>query len=227
MAEQNNIRYHVDFDLVPSIYHKNPGEFALSFSANAEEMLANIYTYIYSHIKPDHFWQRRPKFSKTDFQVLRKKYPDGLSITYVLLPPLTDQSLVYCTAYAVTIWKNEAHFYTIEQSVTGTSCIGSVAKDGTHINYGSKALSVEENLAFIHSLELRIMERITPDIYREYKPDGTYIEYRGIDSVITQHKEVKPDGSYVEYRRDPQSEYAQISQYAPNGNLIKQCYTKA
>lgn len=198
MAEVRPIRHQIDFQLIPALYHKDPKAFAVTFALAAGELLANIYTDVYKEIKPKHFWQKSRQFSKEDFKVRKELYPDGVHIIYVTLPPVDDGSHVYCTAYALVIGDNEAKFYTVEKSVFGTTCIGTVDENGHHINLGDAGSSTEENMEILHGFEM--------------------VEE---DSTVEVQKTVNPDGSYVEVITDHRNNRAEIKEYDAHGNWVR------
>lgn len=151
MTQKPIIRYKLDFQLLPILFHTDKKEFSKVFMEFPAELLAEMYTQVYETAFSGQPGQMPRIFSESDFSVRRKTYPGGAKICLVLLPPLTgeDGSHVYCTAYAMAVSGNFIQLYTIEKSVFGTTCIGTVDKDGNHINLGDAGKTVEENLTRI------------------------------------------------------------------------------
>lgn len=202
MVETRPIRYHIDFDIIPSLYHKDPESFAEAFAMGADELLAKIYTDVYKESDSNCSGETGRQFSKTDFRVFTKIYYFTPSIHYVTLPPSEDGSHVYCTAFALTVKKDKVNFYTIEKSVLGTTCIGTVDQNGHHVNFGPAGHSVAENIEIIRRIE-RHQKEISP---------------------IEVNKTVNPDGSYMECILDKERNVAEITEYDANGELTRTTY---
>lgn len=153
MAQQV-IRHTIDFELIPTLFYNDRKAFSEGFLNYPEGLLAEIFNQVYDHIFKETPRSRRKIFSKRDFSSYKKSYRDGATICLVTMPAPEpeDSSHVYCTACAIAVRGTNAQLFTVEKSVFGTTCIGSVAEDMTHINMGNAEETVEKNLARIAQL---------------------------------------------------------------------------
>lgn len=199
MAEKNTNLYVLHFQFIPSLFHKDKDAFMMAFGLAPDEFMAKVYTEVYQAVKPKHFWQRKKIYPKENFKPYKKLYPDGTMISYVALPEMKDDSHVYCKAYALVMTSDGRKFYTIEESVFGTTCIGTVDENGHHISFGKAGNSVEENMEILHGFEVD-------------EEDESSVEIR---------KNVNPDGSYAEVITDHRNNRVEIREYDAQGNWVR------
>lgn len=203
MADKNSNLYLLHFQLIPALYHKDKDAFMIAFGLAPDEFLANIYTEVYQQIKPKRFWQRKKVYPKEEFKAYKKLYPDGIMVSYVTLPEMEDGSHVYCTAYALVMASEETSFYTIEKSVFGTTCIGTVDENGNHINLGHAGNSPEENMEILHGFEVTDEESAV-EVMKTVNPDGSYVDVisdRKTNRIEIQHCDAQGDNVERVYGR--------------------------
>lgn len=202
MSESVPIRYQIDFHLIPSLFHHDKYRFSEVFAEAADEFLAYVYNRADIASKQEVFVHSLKYDAKSHFTVYQKDHPGGIRIIYVTLPPVDDGSHVYCTAYALVLVKGEPNFYTIEESVFGTTCIGTVDQEENHINMGDAGKSVEENMEILYSF---------------------FANVNGKPAIET-NETVHPDGSRTVTILDNRTNKGEIHEYDPKGNLIRTTY---
>lgn len=151
MADKRQVRAEIDFRLIPKLFYMNKDAFSMTFLNAPQRFLAQIYNDFYKRVTST-FFQRAKYFSEKDFSVEIKTFPSNIKIVYVSLPPIEDRSPVFCTAYALVVCHKDTSFYTIEDSVLGTTCIGTIDEDGNHINYGPAGSSPKENMDILYQM---------------------------------------------------------------------------
>ena len=130
MAEVRPIRHETDFRVVPQLYHNDKAAFGQILLSDACAFLARVYTQVLEGNKTGR-WAKVKKYKASDFRATKTPFPGG-TLVWVDLPLKEDGSHVWATAYAVVIpEEGEAPLYQVEQSVFGTSCIGSVDPQAT------------------------------------------------------------------------------------------------
>ena len=166
MAEVRPIRHETDFRVVPQLYHNDKEAFGQIMLGDAGAFLARVYTQVLDGTKT-HRWSKTKKYKASDFHVTKTPFPGG-TLVWVDLPLKEDGSHVWATAYATVIPEGgEARLYQVEQSVFGTSCIGSVDPQGNHINHGPLGTH-EETVSRVLELALgrdprKAQEPLLPD----------------------------------------------------------------
>ncbi|MBQ3488833.1 MAG: hypothetical protein IJA71_11165 [Clostridia bacterium] len=152
MAEVRPIRHETDFRVVPQLYHNDKTAFGQIMLGDAGAFLARIYTQVLEGNRTSR-WAKIRKYKASDFRVTKTPFPGG-TLVWVDLPLMEDGSHVWATAYAAVVPdQGEAQLYQVEQSVFGTSCIGSVDAQGNHVNHGPLGTQ-EETVSRILELTL-------------------------------------------------------------------------
>lgn len=164
MAEVRPIRHETDFRVVPQLYHNDKAAFGQILLGDACAFLARIYTQVLEGNKTSR-WAKVKKYKASDFRATKTPFPGG-TLVWVDLPLKEDGSHVWAVAYAVVIPEDgEVRLYQVEQSVFGTSCIGSVDPQGDHINHGPLGTH-EETVGRILELALGRDPRKAPEPLR-------------------------------------------------------------
>jgi len=148
----NKTRYTIDFDLVPSLFHKDPTTFHKAFPTMLGMLLPGVYNESFKKSQP--FWKRSTTFGPKDFPYTRQAFPDGIIVEFVSLPPATDTSPMYCTAFALVSRGDTLRFYTVERSALNTTAIGTVDANGGHHNFGPGGRSRQEDMELVHAVFL-------------------------------------------------------------------------
>lgn len=161
MAEVRPIRHETDFRVVPQLYHNDKAAFGQILLGDACAFLARVYTQVLEGNKTGR-WAKVKKYKASDFRATKTPFPGG-TLVWVDLPLKEDGSHVWATAYAVVIpEEGEVRLYQVEQSVFGTSCIGSVDPQGNHINHGPLGTH-EETVSRVLELALGRDPRKAPE----------------------------------------------------------------
>lgn len=150
MAESEPIRYMIDFKFIPELFYKEKWKISEVF---IKEFLAASYTAAYKAIKPRFFWQRPKQFSARDFKIY-DMYRDGTRLYYVALPPVDDSSDCFCAAYVIVLYSEECRLFTVEKSIYGEDCIGTIDENNQHILLEHATDSVENNMEIIYEYVL-------------------------------------------------------------------------
>ena len=147
-------RYTLDFRLIPETIQNQAETFIKSCLQHREEYMAYLFNNYFQNICIDN----RIQYTPGDFCITENKMSGKDRILYIELPQQYYDSTVYCTAYAIAYSTSmfgkiqKARFFSVEGSVFGTGCIGSVHPNGQHINYGDAFPSRGENLTAIYKL---------------------------------------------------------------------------
>ena len=147
-------RYNLDFRLIPETIQKQAETFIKNCLTNREEYMAYLFNNYFHSLCKDN----SVRYTPGDFRITDNKMSGKDRILYIELPRQYYDSTVYCTAYAVAYRVSlfgkiqNARYFSVEGSVFGTDCIGSVHPSGRHINYGDAFPTRDENLAAIYKL---------------------------------------------------------------------------
>lgn len=145
----DDARYMLDFVLMPDIVRKDGWKIVFMLLYEKEEFVCTIFN------KVLHDMAGQPAvYTKEQFRVTEHRISEQQRALYIELPPAADSSAICCTAYVITYSERAGgfeavRFYTIEKSTRGTTCIGAMGSDGSHINYGRAYPTAEENIAAI------------------------------------------------------------------------------
>lgn len=150
----NDLRYYLDFIVMPTIIHNSQGKSVEFFLKGAGAAFASIYNKVY-----DENGCGKP-FGWLDF--LCRHIQDGENgMIYVTLPDTPKDASMICTHMAITyrITNNTigaARVFNIEKSAFGSTAIGEMVIDGvgmhSHVNYGFAADTDDENIERIQHL---------------------------------------------------------------------------
>lgn len=204
MPENMPIRYQIDFQMIPSLFYENKDGFRTHLLMAPESILADVYTNAHRKLQGGTPGLRFITFRPVDFLVQKRSYSSDRQLVYVSVPkPAEDDgSHVYCEAFALVSVGDTISLYTVEKSVFGTSCIGSVDRTGSHHNLGSVGKSTKENVEMLckHFLE-----------------DAGKVLFERIETL-------QPDGGKVAMMINYESNTAEIHEYDSNGDLTKTTY---
>ncbi|MGN1007348.1 MAG: hypothetical protein ACI4PV_00235 [Butyricicoccus sp.] len=150
----NNMRYYVDFILMPTLVHNGQGKVVEFFLKGAGAAFASIYNKAYNEKgcgKP---------FGWLDF--LCRHIQDGENgMLYVTLPDTPNDAFMICTHMAIAYRVKDgaisaARLFHIEKSAFGSTAIGEIVIDGvgahSHVNYGTASDTDDENIESIQKL---------------------------------------------------------------------------
>ncbi len=204
MPENMPIRYQIDFQMIPSLFYENKDGFRTHLLMAPESILADVYTNAHRKLQEGAPGLRFITFRPVDFLVQKRSYSSDRQLVYVSVPkPAEDDgSHVYCEAFALVSVGDSISLYTVEKSVFGTSCIGSVDRTGSHHNLGSAGKSTKENVEMLckHFLE-----------------DAGKVLFERIETL-------QPDGGKVAMMINYESNTAEIHEYDSNGDLTMTTY---
>lgn len=204
MPENMPIRYQIDFQMIPSLFYENKDGFRTRLLMAPESILADVYTNAHRKLQGGTPGLRFITFRPVDFLVQKRSYSSDRQLVYVSVPkPAEDDgSHVYCEAFALVSVGDSISLYTVEKSVFGTSCIGSVDRTGSHHNLGSAGKSTKENVEMLckHFLE-----------------DAGKVLFERIETL-------QPDGGKVAMMINYESNTAEIHEYDSNGDLTMTTY---
>ena len=204
MPENMPIRYQIDFQMIPSLFYENKDGFCTRLLMAPESILADVYTNAHRKLQGGTPGLRFLTFRPVDFLVQKRSYSSDRQLVYVSVPkPAEDDgSHVYCEAFALVSVGDSISLYTVEKSVFGTSCIGSVDRAGSHHNLGSVGKSTKENVEMLckHFLE-----------------DAGKVLFERIETL-------QPDGKKVAMMINYESNTAEINEYDTNGDLTMTTY---
>lgn len=147
-------RYMLDFKLMPETMQNQAETFIKTCLAHKGEYMAHLFNSYFHNMCKDTSITYRPQ----DFNVSDNKMSGSDRILYIELPDQRYDSTVWCTAYAVAYSKSffgairNVRFFTVEGSLFGTTCIGSMNAEGEHVNYGDAYPTRGANLNAIHRL---------------------------------------------------------------------------
>ncbi len=155
--ERNNVRYMLDFQVIPGIIADDGQTFILNLLAFEELFICDLFNRYYDQMNPTYFPENPKKFEIDEFTISTREYGGRNRITYVSLPSEFDGSILICRGYAFAYEKygmriDNIRYFTIEQSTVGTSCIGSMSNDGIHSNYGSQGKTINETIEKIAAI---------------------------------------------------------------------------
>ena len=160
--EAADIRYIIDFRFMPEIIANQGEDFIKNCLARKEECMCCLFVNLYGKMLRGVSYDSSIKgFKPNQFGVTHKIAENGWEVLYITLPEDPFGAQMYCTAYAVAFrrsrgnsfvfWKknekiSDICFFTVEKSIFGTDCIGSMTTEGDHLNYGSSTGSAEGDI---------------------------------------------------------------------------------
>lgn len=154
----NNVRFQLDFGMIPKIFYKDPVDFVVRTRRVKGEFICALYNRYYEVLNPMYFPENPKCFTPGDFTV--GECVLGKAHFFIIgLPREHEGSLEYCTQFIVA-WRNgvfgmkEPRLYAVERTPLGLLTVGAMEPDGTHTTLG-EAGTEEENLALIAKAAFR------------------------------------------------------------------------
>lgn len=156
-GELNNARYQLDTAIIPKIFHKDPSDFVIRCLRAKDGYLCALFNRYYDFVNPVFFIDSYKHFEVSDFSQTEHSFDGNKRILYIHLPTEHQGSLNYCTAYVFAYEKKffgpkNAKFYTIEHQFGGGEHIGSVDKEGNHVDFGASSGTKEGDIARIQEM---------------------------------------------------------------------------
>lgn len=149
--EFDNVRYELDFIFIPKIFYRDKVNFIKSLLNKKGIMFYEFFTRYYNMMNPVLYKGCPKTFRKDEFSVIEFAVSNSKHVLYVTLPNEHRGSRAYCTAYAYTFEKTlfgfkNIQFFTVEQSIYNTNCIGTMTEDKSHLNFDGASNDVRENI---------------------------------------------------------------------------------
>ncbi len=148
----NNVRFQLDFGMIPKIFYKDPVDFVLRTRRVKGDYICALWNRYFETLNPMYFPENPKKFNPVDFTV-REAAQRKVHFFLITLPGDHEGSLEYCTEYYIA-WRKgvfgmkNPRLYALERNLGGVMTIGAMEPDGTHTTLGS-AGTAQENLALI------------------------------------------------------------------------------
>ena len=148
----NNVRFQLDFGMIPKIFYKDPLDFVLRTRRVKGDFICALWNRYFETLNPMYFPESPKHFTPGDFQV-RESSAEKLQFFHITLPTDHEGSLEYCVAYIIAYRKGlfgmkAPRLYALERNLGGVVTIGAMEPDGTHTTLG-RAGSEAENYALI------------------------------------------------------------------------------
>lgn len=148
----NNVRFQLDFGMIPKIFYRDPVDFVLRTRRVKAEFICALWNRYYETLNPMYFPENPKHFTPGDFS-LREAVRGKLHFLIITLPRDHEGSLEYCTEYCIAYRKGpfgmkKPRLYALERNLGGFLTLGATEPDGTHTTLGP-AGTEEENLALI------------------------------------------------------------------------------
>ena len=150
----NNVRFQLDFGMIPKIFYKDPLDFVLRTGRVKGEYICALWNRYFETLNPMYFPENPKHFSPADFCV-REGAVDKLRFYRITLPGDHEGSLEYCVEYIIAFRKGlfgrkNIRLYALERNLGGVMTIGAMEPDGTHTTLG-RAGTEDEDLALIQA----------------------------------------------------------------------------
>ena len=148
----NNVRFQLDFGMIPKIFYKDPVDFALRTRRVKGDYICALFNRYYETLNPMYFPENPKRFTPQEFPV-RETGHGKLRFFIISLPGDHEGSLEYCKEYFIAWQKGlfgmkKPRLYALERNLGGVMTIGAMEPDGTHTTLGP-AGTEEENLTLI------------------------------------------------------------------------------
>lgn len=148
----NNVRFQLDFGMIPKIFYRDPIDFVLRTRRVKGDYICALFNRYYETLNPMYFPENPKNFIPGDFTV-RESALGKLQYITITLPGEHEGSLEYCKAYYIAGRKGifgmkNPQLYALERNLGGTLTIGAMNPDGTHTTLGL-AGAEEENLQMV------------------------------------------------------------------------------
>ena len=148
----NDVRYALDFRLIPELFYEEPGQFLKALEVGKEDFFAGLFNDFYAYANETVFADDPKMFAPDQFNVEKYMITASKFLYCVELPEEHEGSMVYCNAYFFVYDVGFLRpacfkFLTMETSIANTHAIGGMSEDlSTHINYGQPCSTLEETI---------------------------------------------------------------------------------
>ncbi|MDE5557250.1 MAG: hypothetical protein K2J32_06085 [Ruminococcus sp.] len=155
--EKNNVRYELDFVLMPLLAENEGVEFANGLLESRGSILCNIFNSFYDEFGNASSFKDCPKhFTENQFIFTEKDFDNNLKIIHISLPDEHEGSDIYCTAYIFACYMedskiNSCSMFTVEKSIDDVAFIGKMT-NRQHMNFGLSTGSVDGDIQRIREL---------------------------------------------------------------------------
>lgn len=99
----NNVRFQLDFGMIPKIFYKDPIDFVLRTRRVKTDYICALWNRYFETLNPMYFPENPKQFSSEDF-TLREAVQGKLRFVLLALPDDHEGSLEYCTDYFI-VWQ--------------------------------------------------------------------------------------------------------------------------
>lgn len=148
----NNVRFQLDFGMIPKIFYKDPVDFILRTRRVKGDFICALFNRYYETLNPMYFPENPKCFTPADFTA-RERTLGKAQFFIIDLPGEHEGSLEYCVQFLL-VWKKgvfgmkNPRLCAVERTPLGLRNVGAMEPDGTHTTLG-EAGTEEENLAMI------------------------------------------------------------------------------
>jgi hypothetical protein len=148
----NNVRFQLDFGMIPKIFYKDPTDFLLRTRRVKEDYICALFNRYCETLNPMYFPENPKSFTPRDFSV-QESTAGKLHFITITLPSDHEGSLEYCVEYIIAYQKGifgakNPRLYALERNLGGILTIGAMEPDGSHSTLG-RAGTEEENLRMV------------------------------------------------------------------------------
>ena len=149
----NNVRFQLDFGMIPKIFYKDPVDFVVRSRRVKGEFICALFSRYYEMLNPMYFPENPKSFSPSDFTVREISQGKGQYFMVIDLPSEHEGSLEYCTQF-IAAWQKgifgmkKPRLFALERTPLGIMTVGVMEPEGTYTTLGD-AGSEAENLALI------------------------------------------------------------------------------
>lgn len=155
--EKNNVRYELDFRLMPLLAENEGVDFINLILVSDGSVLCDVFNSFYDEFGNTSFFKDSPKhFTENQFTITEKDFDDEIKIVHISLPDEHEGSDIYCTAYVFVCYMengeiNSCSMYTVEKGIDDVTFICKMNK-GAHMNFGFGTGSVDGDIQRIRNL---------------------------------------------------------------------------
>ncbi|MDE6670610.1 MAG: hypothetical protein K2J36_09040 [Ruminococcus sp.] len=155
--EKNNVRYELDFRLMPLMTENKGIEFINLIIVSRGSIICTIFNSFYDECGNSTFFKDNPKhFTEDQFVFTEKDFSNNLKIVHISLPEEHEGSDIYCTAYIFACHMEDniatsCSMYTVEKSMGDMAFIGKMTDTG-HLNFGISTDSADGDIERIREI---------------------------------------------------------------------------
>lgn len=155
--EKNNVRYELDFRLMPFFAENDGVDFINLLLKIREKVLCDLFNSFYDEFGNKTFFKESPKhFTENQFTITEKDFDDEIKIVHISLSDEHEGSDIYCTAYVFACYMengeiNSCSMFTVEKSTGDVTFICKMNK-GIHSNFGFGTGSIDGDIMRIKEL---------------------------------------------------------------------------